>query len=82
MKGKKMITAGSVEQLVKHLADENFQDNDFISCFLITHPQFMSSVDLLERLRHRFLEFSKPPAHYTEEEKDKFNGSKTIFQIR
>jgi len=53
-KGKKVVVAGTVEQLVKVLADTNFQDSEFIQEFLLSYRYFIRPLELLENLMERY----------------------------
>ncbi|KAF9114355.1 hypothetical protein BGX27_011096 [Mortierella sp. AM989] len=52
--GRLQVVAGMLESLIERLADQNEQDCEYVSCFLLSHPFFIDSEDLLERLIARF----------------------------
>ncbi|KAG0213942.1 hypothetical protein BGX28_003120 [Mortierella sp. GBA30] len=52
--GHLQVVAGLLEKLIERLADENAQDAEYVSCFLLSHSFFIDSEDLLDRLIARF----------------------------
>ncbi|GJJ69597.1 hypothetical protein EMPS_01944 [Entomortierella parvispora] len=48
------VVAGLLEKLIERLADENVQDGEYVSCFVLSHAFFIDSEDLLARLMARF----------------------------
>ncbi|KAF9578654.1 hypothetical protein BGW38_005445 [Lunasporangiospora selenospora] len=48
------VVAGQLDKLIERLADENAQDGEYVSCFLLSHSFFIDSEDLLDRLIARF----------------------------
>ncbi|KAF9180685.1 hypothetical protein BGZ50_006044 [Haplosporangium sp. Z 11] len=52
--GHLQVVAGQLEKLIERLADENAQDGEYVSCFLLSHSFFIDSEDLLDRLIARF----------------------------
>ncbi|KAF9943581.1 hypothetical protein BGZ65_000721 [Modicella reniformis] len=48
------VVAGLLEKLIERLADENMQDSEYVSCFLLSHSFFIDSEDLLDKLIARF----------------------------
>ncbi|KAF9088187.1 hypothetical protein BGX23_007580 [Mortierella sp. AD031] len=52
--GHLQVVAGLLEKLIERLADENAQDAEYVSCFLLSHSFFIDSEDLLDRLMARF----------------------------
>ncbi|KAG0055799.1 hypothetical protein BGZ83_007379 [Gryganskiella cystojenkinii] len=48
------VVAGLLEKLIERLADENAQDGEYVSTFLLSHSFFIDSEDLLDRLMARF----------------------------
>ncbi|KAI1316458.1 hypothetical protein EDD11_009948 [Mortierella claussenii] len=52
--GYLQVVAGLLEKLIERLADQNEQDSEYISCFLLSHSFFIDSEDLLDRLMARF----------------------------
>ncbi|ORZ12497.1 hypothetical protein BCR41DRAFT_356180 [Lobosporangium transversale] len=52
--GYLQVVAGLLEKLIERLADQNEQDSEYISCFLLSHSFFIDSEDLLKRLIARF----------------------------
>ncbi|KAF9438887.1 hypothetical protein BGZ76_003573 [Entomortierella beljakovae] len=48
------VVAGVLDNLIERLADQNEQDGEYVSCFLLTHSFFINSEELLDRLIARF----------------------------
>ncbi|KAG0352578.1 hypothetical protein BGZ54_002682, partial [Gamsiella multidivaricata] len=48
------VVAGLLTKLIERLADQNTQDSEYVSCFLLSHSFFIDSEDLLDRLIARF----------------------------
>ncbi|KAF9354030.1 hypothetical protein BGX26_008204 [Mortierella sp. AD094] len=48
------VVAGMLENLIERLADQNEQDGEYVSCFLLSHSFFIDSEELLDRLIARF----------------------------
>ncbi|KAG0239117.1 hypothetical protein BGX31_003023, partial [Mortierella sp. GBA43] len=48
------VVAGLLEKLIERLADQNTQDSEYLSCFLLSHSFFVDSEDLLDKLIARF----------------------------
>ncbi|KAK3812948.1 MAG: ras guanine nucleotide exchange factor domain-containing protein [Benniella sp.] len=54
VEGHLHVVAGLLEKLIERLADQNTQDSEYLSCFLLSHSFFIDSEDLLDRLIARF----------------------------
>ncbi|KAJ3033743.1 hypothetical protein HDV00_005864 [Rhizophlyctis rosea] len=74
------IVAGTVEKLLLRLADENFQDMEYVDCFIQNHSFFIDSLDLLENLVARF--HAQPPENPTEGDIEYFNKWRRPIQLK
>lgn len=77
---KYMIAAGTIDQLVARLADENNPDTNYIDIFLLSYRHLLSSTSLIDRLIARFL--VEPPPNATPEEEAYVNRWGPVIQIR
>ena len=56
--GKKFIKSGSIPKLIDKLVDPQFFDSTFMKSFLLTHREFMTSLDLLKALLTKLRELA------------------------
>eukprot|EP01091_Cochliopodium_minus_P009358 TRINITY_DN2293_c0_g1_i1.p1 TRINITY_DN2293_c0_g1~~TRINITY_DN2293_c0_g1_i1.p1 ORF type:complete len:664 (-),score=214.51 TRINITY_DN2293_c0_g1_i1:76-2067(-) len=65
--GKNLLIEVSFSKLIDFCVGDDLNDNDFLSCFLLTHKYFSTSIDVLEELERRYFSIAwvenEDPSH-------------------
>jgi hypothetical protein len=80
--GGSVVRGGTLEALVARLTYERARDARFQHAFLLTYRQFVGPLQLLERLRDRFLLPGPPPSEASEALRSALARRRQLVQLR